>query len=394
MALICPSLKTLRALAGEGNFHAYRLLRSGRRGFLFAKCLVTTYSHTLGRGTVASRKTVVFIKGKNQLRFQSFLAPQLEAEFASVDVFTGARLPVEANIQQLARFSPSSVMRQAMFLTFMLATGRRRFLDLYLLEFQAEIDRIVERSFGAIENFVCFNDQPYDVAAILNALERRGNCRTIVIQHGLVLNEKFYFPSVAKEFWAWGELTKRHYRNRNKTGQISVRGRYENDRTVKSEVYLPIPADRPINILVAPSFIHDEVKEIVFELKAVLPDHCPERANVAIKLHPATKFQGRLTHWCSVQAPWLKKETLPVEMLAAKYDVLITKNSTSAVDFLLRGKPVFFHPPPDGADFPSQDYGFVLTQLGPFLDGDEIDADVKNQSRKAFLRASLNVSSD
>lgn len=378
-------------MAGEGNFHAYRLLRSGRRGFLFAKYLIVTLSHGLRRGDATGQKTVVFIKGKNQLRYQSFLAPQLQAEFGDSDVFTASRLPLDPSRRRLAGFSFLSTMRQAVFLALMLATGRRRYLDLYLLEFQAEIDRIVGRSFGNIENFVCLNDQPYDVAAILNTLHSRGNCRTVVVQHGLVLNEKFYFPSVAREFWAWGELSKRHYRSWDQSAKIVVKGRYAGDAAMKRERYLSLPADGRLKILVAPSFFHDEVNEIVTGLKAELSGDHLDKAVVAIKLHPAMKFQGRLTSRLRKQAPWLESETAPIETLAEEYDVLVTKNSTSAIDFLLRGKPVFFHPPNGGADFPSMDYGFPLAHLKLLIEGRQVETNKKNDARRGFLKVALNV---
>lgn len=384
--------KTLNTLAGEGNFHSYRMLHSRKRGLLFAKSLAVTLSFALNRGEVASQKAVVFVKGKNQLRYQSFLAEQLQKELGKCDVFTSSRLPLDIDRSSLGGFSLSALVRQATLLTLMLVTGRRRYLNLYLLAFQVEIDRIVNKSFEHINTFLCFNDQPYDVAAILNSLHNKKRCRTIVVQHGLILSEQFYFPTVAREFWAWGELSKRHYRSWSRTGSIFIKGRYIGDEAKKGEhLVMDRPIGEPLKILIAPSHIHIEVQDIVLGVKSILPEFYREKTTFAIKFHPATKFKSWLKFRCWWIAPSLNVETAPMEALAERYDALITKNSTSAIDFLLRGKPVFFHPAFNGADFPSSKYGFTLLQLKNLVENRTLDVNDKNVERMKLLKDTLNV---
>jgi hypothetical protein len=80
-----------------------------------------------------------------------------------------------------------------------------------------------------------------------------------------------------------------------------------------------------------------------------------------------------------------------MEMLAERRDALITYNSTSAVDFLLRGKPVFFVDPHSGDEFPSMAYGLRFTDLEDFVVSCDFGLSNHNKARLQFLKRTLNV---
>lgn len=391
MTQLRPSLTKMRTLAGEGDFHCYRLLDSGRRLFLFTKYTLVSVSYFLGKGGRATHKTIVFVKGGNQLRHQKRVARQLQGEFGDVQLFTASPLHNEIEQHTIPRFSFLEFMQQLTFLLLMLLTGKRRYVNLYLIAFESAIARVVARGLKDIKNFICFNDQPYDVAAILYALHSRGKCRTVVIQHGLVLNEKFYFPSLAKEFWAWGELSRQHYRSRDPAAKILIKGRYSEDEKNKQEQFRVPTGDVPLRVLVAPSFLHDEAKRILLSLSSVISDEIAKKIILAIKFHPATKLPVSLRYWCKRHLPLLVEEFETMEVLAEKYDVLVTKNSTSSIDFLLRGKPVFFLSPRRDDEFPSRAYGFTIQELELLIRSSSLPDGGKNSARKKLLKIALNV---
>jgi hypothetical protein len=352
---------------------------------------MTTFYYFRGNGLPSTARTVSFVKGTNQLRYHDHARKQLELEFGVVQLFVSSHIESATNSLMLPRITIFEMLKQLNFLLLMLLTGERRYLNLYLLAFATATRRVIDSGLPHVETFVCYNDQPYDLAAILFALNDRRRCRTIVIQHGLILNEKFYFPSVAKEFWAWGNLSKKHYRSWDPFGQLIVKGRYSGDAETKQERFTLPTAGAPIRILIAPSYFHDEIKQIITALCATLQAEPHNHEFIAIKFHPATKYLRKIKAWCNRNSPWLAEETAPMEALAEKYDVLITKSSTSAVDFLLRGKPVFSVDKLENHHFPSDAYCLSLNQNGLMLHELTPELDAKNCARKVFLKAAINV---
>lgn len=390
MSSLKPSLKLIRVLAGEGDFHLYRLLRE-RPLFLFAKCLLTTLAYFRGSGSKTESRIVAFVKGPNQARYYQHAHEQLTAHFGELQLYESAPPTKQPEARLLPRFSIRAVIHQVGWLLLMLITGKHRYLNLYLMRFAESVCYAVDNGMPHVEAFVCFNDQPYDVAAIVFALNQRKNCRTIVIQHGLVLSPNFYFPTVAREFWAWGELSRQHYRAWDKDARFIVKGRYIVDASNKADDVIWPPQDRPIRILVAPSHFHSEVKHILTELDLAMNAELKATAQVAIKFHPATKMLWKLRLWCQQNAPWLKEEREPMETLATQYDVLLTKNSTSAVDFLLRGKPSFFVNCLIGCNFPSLSYGFQASEIVRDICNRSSYQSTKNLKRLNFIRKAINV---
>lgn len=273
----------------------------------------------------------------------------------------------------------------------MLLSGNRRHLNLYLLEFYQSIEKSLAIGAQNVDTFVCYNDQPYDVAAIVHSLNKRENCRTIVIQHGLILSERFYFPSIAQEFWAWGDLSRSHYHSRTLNSQILVKGRYRTDSSSKKDRFLWPPESAITHILVAPSYFHDEIKDILRSLNDIMTVELMKTTVFAIKFHPSTKLAWSLRKWCKANTPWLIEEHDPMESLSKNYDALVTKNSTSAIDFLLNGKPTFFTELKGNETFPSQAYGFHINQLKSALQLKQLNTEEKRNGRDFFLLKALNV---
>lgn len=391
MTVLTPSLKLLRVMAGEGNFHIYRLLKERRRVFLFAKCILTTFAYFKGTGCSGGTGTVAFIKGPNQLRYYHHARTQLQEELGPIKTFTYKPSPEQLEARLLSRISLKEACHQAYYLLIMLLTGKRRYLNLYLLSFATAIEKAVAIGLNEISTFVCFNDQPYDVSAIVYALNRRTGVRTIVIQHGLILSESFYFPSVAKEFWAWGELSRTHYRSSELDGKLIIKGRYKDDFNNKQHQPVWPQPGRPVRILVAPSFFHHEVKTLINHLNQSLGAKLKENTQIAIKFHPATKFLWFLKKWCIKAMPQLTEEYDPMETLSSQYDVLVTKNSTSSIDFLLRGKPVFSVNINPQTRFPSEAYTFQLRDINLFLSNKESQNTAKNNERLRFLYDAINI---
>lgn len=383
-------ISTLRALAGEGKYHTHKLLKAGKTLFLFAKYLRTTIAYGIGVGRSATTPAVAFVKGPNQLRHHHYIESLRLGKIGPVEVFTDSRTE-DSLANLLPRMPLGGILKQISYLILLLLTGRPRYLNLYYLAFYASIKKVVDIGLKGVSTFVCYNDQPYDVTALIVALRERRGCRTIVVQHGLILNPNFYFPTHAQEFWAWGELSTKHFRSKTKDAKLIVTGRYLEDINSKKDSFVPIKHDQQINILLALSFFHNEVKDVVTRLQALLVSASMSSVRFSIKLHPATKFPEILRQWITRHASWLEEEFGFIEDLAEQYDALVTLNSTSAVDFLLRGKPVFFVSPREDGNFPSGHYGLALDKLMT-LSSDGVQAlKEHNAARLNFLNEALNV---
>lgn len=392
MATPKPTLALLRTLAGEGDFNLYRMLESGKTGFVFLKCLRTALTYAWRAGRPSAGETVVFVKGDNQLRLYEHQKKSLKAEFGKLEVYTSPRLSANIDQLHLPRFEIQKTILQIFYLLLTLVTGRRRYLNLFLLSFFSAIKMAVDGSLSSARNFICYNDQPFDVAAIISALHQRGNCRTITIQHGLILSEKFYFPTNTQEFWAWGELSRLHFRSRLPDGKFVIKGRYPDDPESKSNTFiLPKSADASWKILIAPSHQHNEVKSLVQLIKNNLPKSEASNTHIGIKLHPATKGAPLIRLWLYIFAREITIEHENMEKLCLQYEALFTKNSTSAVDFLLRGKPVAFSEFSENDRFPSEKHGFNTSQLKHLLKRENINTSNSNTERLKFIKDAINV---
>lgn len=390
--MVRPTLPLLRALAGEGDFNLYRLLAAGRGGFVFLKCLRTTLAYAWRNGQKPDSATVIWIKGQNQLRLYRNQKNMLEAEFGQSSVYTAPRLNAALDQLHLPRFAIGESAAQAFYLLMMLVTRRRRYLDLFLLAFYAAIRESIDAGLPGVRNFVCYNDQPFDIAAIILALHQTKDCRTVVIQHGLILSEKFYFPANAREFWAWGELSRRHFRSRSPDGKLVIKGRYQDDAESKSDTFvLPDAEGARWKMLVAPSHKHDEIKELARMAKQEIVQKSEKNIRIFMKFHPATKNIWLIKLWIFLFARGIETERREMEILSRQYDILLTKNSTSAVDFLLRGKPVIFSDMMENNDFPSKGYGLEMSDLRHIHNNFHRNIKNINEQRLNFLKNAIYV---
>lgn len=379
----------LRHVAGEGRYHPYRQLMGNRRLFLFLKYLKTSLSYFLGAGAVADSAIVCFVKGGNQLRHHKYTASLRASRGCEGSLFVDSS-GLSSDEKLLPRFGLGSIVRQFFFLILMLLSGRKRFLSLYFVEFYRAIEKSVEAGFSGVEVFVCYNDQPYDVAAIVCVLNEKGGCKTIVIQHGLILSPAFYFPTIAAEFWAWGDLSGVYYKSRLSSGAMVVSGRYAEDALHKVDAFARLGGGC-VNILVATSYFHRDFKELISTCDTNFGAESGDKFRFSYKFHPATKFKWLLRIWMRRNHVDFFEVTENMERLVDDFDVLITHNSTSSVDFLLRGKMCCFMSPRVDGVFPSNAYGIAIRDLRDVLTGSFFEWSDKNMSRVDFLRKALNV---
>lgn len=379
--------QSLRVVSAEGRYSYYRVLREGKRLFLVLKLSFTSFQFFKNRGYKLKAKHLVYIKGMNQLRFHQYINPSLEEEFGKIDVMTSSVKKDDISKNQFPGFSLKELVWQITYLILLLLTGKKRYLSLYFLSFTSSIERVANTVLRDISTFICYNDQPYDVAAILWSLKTNINCRTITVQHGLILNHSFYFPANTQEFWGWGGLSLQHFRSKNPEGRLVIKGRYLSDKQEKKELLDAAFSSNIKRILIAPSFNHNEIKNLIREVYKVMKY---KKITIAIKFHPATKFKFNLMMWMMFMRHAFVVESKNIEELASEYDALVTKNSTSSIDFFLKGKPVFFLSCSDGYTFPSNKYGYSINELKSYITGN-LDLKEKNQERLSFLRNALNV---
>lgn len=358
--------------------------------FVFLKCVRTVLFHTFHAGGVNDARTIVLLKGPNQSRLFRRQANELSDEFGEIGICAISRIKDQVGSIYLPRFSIRASIRQIAVLLAMLGTGRRRYLDIFYLLFFSSMRASVQAGMPHVRDFICYNDQPFEVAAIIAALHQRDDVKTTVIQHGLILNEAFYFPSNAQVFRAWGELSRQHFRSRHPNGRLVVTGRYKEDRLRKSENFVAPREDR-LSILAATSFRGEDLKQMVGAISEIItsPEH--QRTVIAVKLHPATKAAWRVRLWLRRSIPGVLIQLEDIEDLAFSHDILLTKNSTSAVDFLLLGKPVIFLDLKNDEGFPSGSYGFTTEDWVAMFSGDLAVSTSKSSDRIHFLKASINV---
>lgn len=378
----------VRVLASEGRYHLYRLLAE-KRLFLGAKLALVAVRHWRGVGTRPRTNQIALINGENQLRYHRNSAEMSTARLGDIEAF--ANYNPTSDLPLFPRIKTTSLVTLLLLVLRVLFLGRRRDLSLYLLAFFRATKDIVQEQLSDVKVLVCYNDQPFDVAALVHALNQRGGCRTIVIQHGLILSPTFYFPSIAKEFWAWGSLSQDYFATRHPEGRLVITGRYHDDAAIKSDGFLDLSRTPKIKTLIAFSFFHDE---IIRGLHEILRQRRKMSQNMAItvqfniKLHPALKNERRIRAMIAKSFGWITVVDGDMEELVVQHDNLITSSSTSAVDFLLVGKGVYFLAPNETADFPSLDYGFSLSD---FLARDTHGLAKKNHMRLRFLKKALHI---
>ena len=402
------SLGIVRALGSEGNFQNHQLVKNGRALFVCLKLVRAALFYAFcGGSAVASTSpagdAAVLIKGPNQLRLFAKQRPELETEFGAITPIATSRFSpnthglISLPLSSLPGISLARAAKLILIAALLFCTRKARHLNLFYLRFFEAIEPVCAHRLGGHEVVACYNDQPFDIAAIIHAVNLQGKAKTIVFQHGLVLSEAFYFPAKAREFRAWGDLSRKHYKALDSASHLVVSGRYGDDAAQKAAQFKVPDASPDDNkggrpaILAAPSFVPAEIDDMAGSIAEWLGASGLSDPKIAIKLHPATKQKARILAKIRRALPSLCEETDRMEELAHRYDVLITKNSTSALDFMLLGKPVVFLEPRDDGQFPSAAYGFALDELVSMSAMTMQRLDEKNDARLEFLKAALNV---
>ena len=385
--------ETLTRLAGEGSFAVYRRSSLGQRLFISLKFAANSSSFFLfGSNEKISAEDIFFIKGRNQLRLHRRANIRFDEEDRSTSVFLQPDFAMRrvGHVRRWLRIEGRYLWAQIWFICGFLLTGKKRYLNLYFLNYQASMEAGIQKYCGNIRNFVCYNDQSYEAAAIILALRRLTSAKTVVVQHGLILSPEFYFPTNADEFWAWGELSKKHFSCRKQATTLLVKGRFPEDQAVKNEEKAAsIAAARP-RILIAPSHKHREILDLV---RSTLSHstRLDEDVELTIKFHPATKFRFLLALYCRSRQISIESMSSDMCEISGKFDAIVTRNSTSAIDFMLRGKPVFIDLFDPKTDFPSREYADPISDLSALIERRKLADEHQRVHRLNFLKSAINV---
>lgn len=165
-----------------------------------------------------------------------------------------------------------------------------------------------------------------------------GFCGTsIVLQHGLIMDKRFYYPIYADYFLAWGERSKKLLENDKK---VFVTGTYKFQFDHASE------AKKRINrtmLFCISSLDNNVVKE---KIDCLLEISLKLEITLAVKCHPGSQFN--VEHWKNIYSDtniiFYQEELL--ENLF--FDLAITENSTIIMDLLALKKPFILYDSMDG----------------------------------------------
>lgn len=153
-------------------------------------------------------------------------------------------------------------------------------------------------------------------------------CETYVIQHGLVLDKRFYYPIRATYFCAWGKHTKELLNNDSK---VLVTG------TMKFSVYNAIRStDKEIrSILYCISSLNDS--EVENKIKIIYSIAKEKNIKLLVKCHPGSMFDVNIwkRKFENTDIVFYKEEKL----FDIAFDLAISENSTINIDFVSMNKP-------------------------------------------------------
>ncbi|MBA0035103.1 hypothetical protein HS962_02440 [Pantoea sp. BIGb0393] len=387
--IINPILK-IKDVTREGGRYIYKSSRGKKKILIILKLFITIlkYIH-LNRCKCRFVGKMVLVKGKNQARLYEFYNDKIIRELGEHTLLQfeeATKLSLKTIINSVPLISKLFFIAFAAFFS-----TKRRWLNIMILELYKAVDFCVDKHFTNMNTFLCFNDQPVDIAILISALEEKSRTETIVVQHGLILSPKYYFPVNAKQFWAWGNNVDILYGKIAKC-KVLTKGRYTTDSTNKSEVFL-CSNKKFVNVLIAPSFFHKEIFTVILSAKKIL-EKCDIKCNVEIKLHPATKLTFILKLWLRLYWPQLNITNDFMENLSSEFDCLFTKNSTSSLDFLLKGKPVYFIETQNN-EFPNEKYSFKFEDFNAHFSSKptffNLDSELKNKARLDLIKGELNV---
>ncbi len=153
-----------------------------------------------------------------------------------------------------------------------------------------------------------------------------GKQRTLVLQHGLIMDQRFYYPIRATKFLAWGERSREIQYN---DAKVEVTGTYKFSQISAMTL-------SEIKTLIFCVNSHDD--QAVKQKIDILYEICQEYGyHLIVKCHPGSLFG--LKQWTDMYTgkpiTFYKEERLQ----DIPFDAAVTENSTIIIDLIAMGKP-------------------------------------------------------
>ncbi len=383
----CSNSTVIRCLGGEGNFSIFKRKNLLSRFIWALKAVVKLTYMLTGYSVKINTKDLIYLCGVNQDRLLQSLDLKSYGISDEHDVIKQPRSIYKKNKWPFVSIDLHCYWMLVFLCLVYVVTGNNRYIAAFLIRYYKGVSYFLNATVSDIERLICLNDQPFEAAALTLWAREQGK-NTIVLQHGVILSYNYYYPSNSKEFWAWGENGRLHFKTRVKGGKYVVKGRF-----LKKEYDIPgyfiLPDRETMNGVVCPSFSASEIVGLIKLVGSI--EKGKGKRLFSLKLHPSTKFKFvfRLIGFF-YGLNWINYKT-PILEVAKKYDFLVTKNSSTAVDFLLLGKPVFgietppLHEKIFNNSFFSEDDMKKLIHSGHLFNVEEV-----NDSRISFIRGCTN----
>lgn len=160
------------------------------------------------------------------------------------------------------------------------------------------------------------------------AIENEKN--SSVLQHGLILDKRFYYPIRAGKFCAWGEHSKEILDNDSK---VEVTGTYKFDFKQRAKT------NRINRIIYCISILNNEIVENKIRQISSL---CKEYGfEFAVKVHPGSMFD--LNYWKDSFKDYPITFYKEEKITELEFDLAISENSTINIDFVSMNVPFIIY---------------------------------------------------
>ncbi|WP_421860206.1 hypothetical protein [Marinobacter salarius] len=335
-----PSNSTIiRYLSGEGNFAVLKNKGLFQRIIFSTKLIIKVFLLTFPYSKFAPKGDLVYVCGSNQHR----LLGSIDLSVYDVDENYCALVqptPFSKEKDRSKNKIHVSIAFKDFFVLFFyclgyIVLGKNKLLAAFFIKYYNCVSDFFRENLHSINRLICFNDQPFECASLILAAKSHKKS-SVVIQHGVIISYDYYFPINCDEFWAWGSAGRPYFKSRSVCGEYIVKGRWLKKKEAISSDFVFPDSGKPKGVI-CPSFFWKEIFFFIRFLKALKE----KGVKVDLKLHPATKFKILIKFlMITSRCKWVKPE-VSIQLVAKEYDFLITRNSSSALDFLLLGKPVF-----------------------------------------------------
>lgn len=174
--------------------------------------------------------------------------------------------------------------------------------------------------------FYLMTDHHFFSSILANQL----SSKCYVLQHGMVLNKRLYYPVRANVFYAWGRRSKEILENDEK---IIVVGTYK-----FKGMYNKFKKRKITKVLYCISILDDELVKKKIE---VLYEITQKNGFLfAIKLHPGSMFDISFANMIENKNISIYKEE---DLSSIDFDLAVTENSTINIDLAVMGKPFIIY---------------------------------------------------